>query len=535
MPGCKVFGLIISIIFITLIFPIAFAHDLQSSDLSNYITPYDEKVIELAEFIGMKPFLSYPLENARSAYYWVSENIQYRFDNQTWGVQEYWQLPSTTIKLGTGDCEDQALLLASLLRALKLPRDNVRLVVGSTGRGTYHAWVEIKLPLPIYGLESVAAHALDILENKKVTVSIGEVSFVQHISSKAIAEVKSAGLSHRDGWIPLDTTAKILPGYPVPFSWWLTYGYNVYTLFGFRVTPLQTFQDKARVWEENKELETGEDVSFNIPCIKGDRIIGVAKAINAWKEQLLGYVERIDIKVAAWGPFYVNSGEKIKVELTSDKYISIYVLTETQYRSWAPYGIEWVIVAPGVGYCGTVSQGYVEYLARYSDNYYVVLWVYPTGWSGGAARIYYSKIKRVYQETTCNIKVSVNNPHNITVLTVSIVKREVEKRFDFTAEINGVYKVVLRNMGESASIYIRLEEYPTQLSPEIAGVSENLALAEQEYVNKIANSMEQNGDNNFFKLLWKPPLNIMLPSMFIVIIAASVYILKKRKIRFSQK
>ncbi len=261
MPGCKVFGLIISIIFITLIFPIAFAHDLQSSDLSNYITPYDEKVIELAEFIGMKPFLSYPLENARSAYYWVSENIQYRFDNQTWGVQEYWQLPSTTIKLGTGDCEDQALLLASLLRALKLPRDNVRLLVGSTGRGTYHAWVEIKLPLPIYGLESVAAHALDILENKKVTVSIGEVSFVQHISSKAIAEVKSAGLSHRDGWIPLDTTAKILPGYPVPFSWWLTYGYNVYTLFGFRVTPLQTFQDKARVWEENKELETGEDVS----------------------------------------------------------------------------------------------------------------------------------------------------------------------------------------------------------------------------------------------------------------------------------
>lgn len=94
---------------------------------------------------------------------------------------------------------------------------------------------------------------------------------------------------------------------------------------------------------------------------------------------------------------------------------------------------------------------------------------------------------------------------------------------------------MLRNMGESASIYIRLEEYSTQLSPEIAGVSENLALAEQGYVNKIAKSMEQNGDNNFFELLWKPPLNIILPSMFIVIIAASVYILRKRKIGFSQK
>jgi transglutaminase-like putative cysteine protease len=121
--------LVFCLLSLVLFSPSAFSHDIESNDLSDYIRPYDPNVIELAESIAMKPLLSYPLENARSAYYWVSKNIKYVSDEVKWGKSDYWQLPTTTIMLGTGDCEDQAILLASLLRALKLPRENVRLVI----------------------------------------------------------------------------------------------------------------------------------------------------------------------------------------------------------------------------------------------------------------------------------------------------------------------------------------------------------------------------------------------------------------------
>jgi len=43
----------------------------------------------------------------------------------------------------------------------------------------------------------------------------------------------------------------------------------------------------------------------------------------------------------------------------------------------------------------------------------------------------------------------------------------------------------LKNVGESAPVYLRLEEFSTPLSPEIAGVSEKLALAEEGCFDKI--------------------------------------------------
>jgi len=512
--------------------PYVMGHDLSSDDLSDYITPYDSMVVELAESIGMKPFLSYPLENAGTAYYWVSENIRYQYDNQTWGERarygDYWQLPSTTLKLRTGDCEDQALLLASLLRALRLPRENVRVAVSYTH---HHAWVEIKIPIPVYGLEKVAASSLELLAGKKVNVSIGEFSLIQEIPRNKIDEIKAAGLSHNNGWIPLDTTAKIF-GLPMPFSWWLTYGYNVYILFyGSKMTPERTFQDKARIWEESKEIGTGGSLSFEIPCVVGDQILGVVKARNAWKERVLASVSRVDVKVAGWGPFYLNSGEKLKVELVSDRDISIYVLTETQYRSWAPYGIEWVVVAPGVGYCGTTSQGSVEHIAKYSDNFYVVLWVYPFGWGGAAARIYDAKVKKIYQETACDVEVSVIDPQGTSIISVSIVQREVEKRFDFTAEKNGIYKVVLRNVGVSAPIYVRLEEFSTPLGP-VAGVSESLVLAEQNYVVRIAKATEENTSNNGSWFSDGLQLKIIIFSTTSIILMATIILIWKKKGKF---
>jgi len=70
------------------------------------------------------------------------------------------------------------------------------------------------VPLPIYGLETAVANALELLKNKKIDVSIGDFNFTRDITSNIIDEIKMKGLSRREGWIPLDPTAKIF-GYPI--------------------------------------------------------------------------------------------------------------------------------------------------------------------------------------------------------------------------------------------------------------------------------------------------------------------------------
>ncbi|MBA7540555.1 hypothetical protein ES705_32854 [subsurface metagenome] len=38
---------------------------------------------------------------------WVATHVSYKSDQYAHGVTDYWQLPSETLKLGTGDCEDR--------------------------------------------------------------------------------------------------------------------------------------------------------------------------------------------------------------------------------------------------------------------------------------------------------------------------------------------------------------------------------------------------------------------------------------------
>ena len=47
----------------------------------------------------------------------VRDNIEYESDRDSHGRNEYWQLPTETLILGTGDCEDRAFLFISLCRA----------------------------------------------------------------------------------------------------------------------------------------------------------------------------------------------------------------------------------------------------------------------------------------------------------------------------------------------------------------------------------------------------------------------------------
>jgi transglutaminase-like putative cysteine protease len=107
-----------------------------------FITPKDLSVISLKDSI-MKNKL--PGISAWVALRdWVGKNIKYEHDSLIHGVADYWQFAKETISSRTGDCEDHAILLVSLLRASGYSQDEVYVVVGKNANG-YHAWVRINL------------------------------------------------------------------------------------------------------------------------------------------------------------------------------------------------------------------------------------------------------------------------------------------------------------------------------------------------------------------------------------------------------
>jgi len=72
------------------------------------------EVRELAVKLGKK-FPAGDFKQARSIYYFVRDEIQYISDPL--GIEEI-QTSETTLRLGSGDCDDKAVLLISLLRAI---------------------------------------------------------------------------------------------------------------------------------------------------------------------------------------------------------------------------------------------------------------------------------------------------------------------------------------------------------------------------------------------------------------------------------
>ena len=72
---------------------------------------------------------------------WVASHIKYVWDEDAHGMEDYWQSPAETLSLRTGDCEDLAILLVSLLRTYGAPDDEVYVAVGSRQNGSWHAYV----------------------------------------------------------------------------------------------------------------------------------------------------------------------------------------------------------------------------------------------------------------------------------------------------------------------------------------------------------------------------------------------------------
>jgi hypothetical protein len=72
---------------------------------------------------------------------WVADNIEYMSDEEQWGVDDYWQTSEETLSLGTGDCEDFAILLCSLLRAYGIDAEQVYVTLGVDDERDTHAFL----------------------------------------------------------------------------------------------------------------------------------------------------------------------------------------------------------------------------------------------------------------------------------------------------------------------------------------------------------------------------------------------------------
>ncbi len=98
---------------------------LLPQDRTQYITPYDTIVSTVTSLVLQDPFNKSDIDriwmDLNTAYHWIRNNIQYHNDSYEDGdgvkltSVDVWQFPNQTVLLGAGDCEDQTLLLASLM------------------------------------------------------------------------------------------------------------------------------------------------------------------------------------------------------------------------------------------------------------------------------------------------------------------------------------------------------------------------------------------------------------------------------------
>lgn len=106
-----------------------------------YVTPNDEEIKTAVKTIfsaGWKRHYS-DFDALRE---WVATKICYKSDQDNFGASDYWQFPIETLERGSGDCEDIAILLCSLLRASGVPADQVYVAIGTPkGMKEYHAYL----------------------------------------------------------------------------------------------------------------------------------------------------------------------------------------------------------------------------------------------------------------------------------------------------------------------------------------------------------------------------------------------------------
>jgi len=108
----------------------------------------EEKQQAIFEYVRKE--IEYVTEGNPKEYKYPKSFLKFKFD--------FWQLPRETIEWRKGDCEDQAILLCTMMRIAGVPASDVQVVLGllhvnGTPAGG-HAWCEFKIGDEWYVLES---------------------------------------------------------------------------------------------------------------------------------------------------------------------------------------------------------------------------------------------------------------------------------------------------------------------------------------------------------------------------------------------
>lgn len=88
-------------------------------------------------------------EKAYKIMRWVQDMIEYKSDIKNYGQMEWWTTPSQTLNRMSGDCEDGAFLMHSMMLNAGIPWDQIRTYGGSVmvGQGAAtggHGWTAYK-------------------------------------------------------------------------------------------------------------------------------------------------------------------------------------------------------------------------------------------------------------------------------------------------------------------------------------------------------------------------------------------------------
>jgi hypothetical protein len=142
--GAALILLLVSGLSCTSYYPGTTGDDWSSWDeekFTDFITPDCPLVKECLQGILSTPPYEVSKDGFDAIRDWVAANIEYKSDEEQWGVEEYWQTAEETLSLHTGDCEDFAILLCTLLRAYGIAEEQIYVAVGVDNDGYGHAFL----------------------------------------------------------------------------------------------------------------------------------------------------------------------------------------------------------------------------------------------------------------------------------------------------------------------------------------------------------------------------------------------------------
>lgn len=145
--------------------------------------------------------------------------VQYAYDSNTWGVDEFWQFASETLAGKLGDCEDKAILNFVACRAAGIPREMLRIAAGMTFGGEGHC-------TNFYFASDLKFHHVNSTTNYPATKDVK--SLPQSGDSGESLNLKSVWFSATDDktfhWFTTEAKAEVENGKADGFLKWLKFG-----------------------------------------------------------------------------------------------------------------------------------------------------------------------------------------------------------------------------------------------------------------------------------------------------------------------